>query len=39
MGKSCIIADGGEIMRRDPDTIFGTWCGKKFWPERDAQHG
>ncbi|SFB94124.1 iron complex transport system substrate-binding protein [Polaromonas sp. OV174] len=33
MGKGRIIADGGEIVRRDPDIIFGSWCGKKFRPE------
>ncbi|MFZ2294365.1 MAG: cobalamin-binding protein [Polaromonas sp.] len=33
MGKDRIIADGGEIVRRDPDIIFGSWCGKKFRPE------
>ena len=33
MGKDRIIADGMEIVRRDPDIIFGSWCGKKFRPE------
>ena len=33
MGKDRIIADGMEIVRRDPDVIFGSWCGKKFRPE------
>ena len=33
MGKDRIIADGLEIVRRDPDVIFGSWCGKKFRPE------
>ena len=33
MGKDRIIADGLEIVRRDPDIIFGSWCGKKFRPE------
>ena len=33
MGKQRIIADGAEIVRRDPDIIFGSWCGKKFRPE------
>jgi iron complex transport system substrate-binding protein len=32
MGKDRIIADGGEIVRRDPDIIFGSWCGRKFRP-------
>jgi iron complex transport system substrate-binding protein len=33
MGKDRIIADGLEIVRREPDIIFGSWCGKKFRPE------
>jgi len=33
MGKNRIIADGLEIVRRAPDIIFGSWCGKKFRPE------
>ena len=32
MGKSRIIADGGEIVRRNPDIILGSWCGRKFRP-------
>ena len=36
MGKDRIIADGLEIVRRDPDIIFGSWCGKKFRPEMVA---
>ena len=32
MGKDRIIADGLEIVRRDPDIIFGSWCGRKFRP-------
>lgn len=32
MGKDRIIADGGEIARRNPDIIFGSWCGRKFRP-------
>jgi iron complex transport system substrate-binding protein len=33
MGKDRIIADGLEIVRREPDIIFGSWCGKKVRPE------
>ncbi len=33
MGKDRIIADGLEIVLRDPEIIFGSWCGKKFRPE------
>ena len=36
MGKDRIIADGAEIVRRNPDIIVGSWCGKKFRPERVA---
>jgi iron complex transport system substrate-binding protein len=36
MGKDRIIADGGEIARRNPDIIIGSWCGKKFRPEKVA---
>ncbi len=33
MGKDRIIADGGEIVQRNPDIIFGSWCGRKFRPD------
>lgn len=36
MGKDRIIADGGEIVARNPDIIIGSWCGKKFRPEKVA---
>jgi len=36
MGKHRIIADGSEIVLRNPDIIIGSWCGKKFRPERVA---
>jgi iron complex transport system substrate-binding protein len=29
-----IIADPNEVVRRAPDLIIGSWCGKKFRPER-----
>ncbi|MBC7608313.1 MAG: cobalamin-binding protein [Polaromonas sp.] len=32
MGKDRIIAEGAEIVRRNPDIIFGSWCGRKFRP-------
>ena len=28
-----IVTDADEIVRRAPDIIFGSWCGKKFRPE------
>ena len=36
LGKNRIIADGGEIARRNPDIIIGSWCGKKFRAEKVA---
>ena len=36
LGKNRIIADGAEIVRRNPDVIIGSWCGKKFRPEKVA---
>lgn len=35
--KLRIIADPGEVVRRAPDIVIGSWCGKKFQPERVAQ--
>lgn len=29
-----IIADPMEVVRRQPDIIIGSWCGKKFRPEQ-----
>ena len=36
MGRGRIVADAGEPARRAPDVIFGSWCGKKFRPEKVA---
>jgi iron complex transport system substrate-binding protein len=36
MGRDRILADPGEVARRAPDIIIGSWCGKKFRPERVA---
>lgn len=36
LGKDRIIADGNAVVRRNPDLIFGSWCGKKFRPEQVA---
>jgi iron complex transport system substrate-binding protein len=36
LGKNRIIADGAEIVHRNPDMILGSWCGKKFRPENVA---
>ena len=32
--KKRIIADPGEVIRRAPDIILGSWCGKRFRPEQ-----
>ena len=37
MGKDRIIADPLTIVERAPDIIIGSWCGKKFRPEKIAQ--
>jgi len=29
-----IIADETEVIRREPDIIIGSWCGKRFRPEQ-----
>ena len=34
LGRNRIIADPLEVPRRLPDMIVGSWCGKKFRPER-----
>lgn len=36
MGRDRILADPAEVVRRAPDIIVGSWCGKKFRPERVA---
>jgi iron complex transport system substrate-binding protein len=36
MGRDRVIADVQEPARRAPDLIVGSWCGKKFRPERVA---
>jgi iron complex transport system substrate-binding protein len=36
LAKNRIIADGQEVVRRAPDIILGSWCGKKFRPETVA---
>jgi iron complex transport system substrate-binding protein len=36
LGKHRIIGDGMEIVRRNPDIIIGSWCGKKFRAEKVA---
>ncbi len=36
LGRDRIIADPAEVVRRAPDIIFGSWCGKKFRPDTVA---
>jgi iron complex transport system substrate-binding protein len=36
LARDRILADAGEVVRRAPDIILGSWCGKKFRPDRVA---
>jgi iron complex transport system substrate-binding protein len=36
LGRERILEDPLEVARRAPDMIIGSWCGKKFRPERVA---
>jgi iron complex transport system substrate-binding protein len=36
LGKARILVDPQEVVRRNPDIIIGSWCGKKFRPEKVA---
>ena len=36
LGKDRIIADSHSIVERAPDIVIGSWCGKKFRPEKVA---
>ena len=36
LAKDRIIADALEVVRAQPDVILGSWCGKRFRPERVA---
>ncbi len=36
LGRDRIIADPLAVVARAPDIIIGSWCGKKFRPERVA---
>jgi iron complex transport system substrate-binding protein len=35
-GAQRIVADPQEVVRRAPHVIIGSWCGKKFRPEKVA---
>ena len=36
-GRDRIIADANEVIRRDPQLIVGSWCGKRFRPGRSPR--
>ena len=36
LAKARILEDADEVVRRAPDIILGSWCGKKFRPEKVA---
>jgi iron complex transport system substrate-binding protein len=36
LGRDRIVSDPVEVVRRAPDLIFGSWCGKKFSPRSVA---
>jgi iron complex transport system substrate-binding protein len=36
LGRDRIVAEPLEVVRRAPDLIFGSWCGKKFSPRAVA---
>lgn len=34
LAKQRILPNGDEVVRRAPDIILGSWCGKRFRPEQ-----
>ena len=36
LAKDRILADAGEVVRRAPEVILGSWCGKRFQPKQVA---
>ena len=36
LGRDRIVADLGEVVAQAPDIIIGSWCGKKFRPDKVA---
>jgi iron complex transport system substrate-binding protein len=36
LARDRILADGSDVIARAPEIIFGSWCGKKFRPEKVA---
>lgn len=39
LAKNQVIADPAEVARRRPDIIDGSWCGKRFQPQRVVARG
>lgn len=37
LARDRIVEDPSEVIRRAPDIILGSWCGKKFRPEQVAE--
>ena len=36
LARDRIVADPAEVVRRAPELILGSWCGKRFRPQRVA---
>ena len=36
LARDRILADGQQVIERAPEIILGSWCGKKFRPEKVA---
>jgi len=36
LGRDRILQDPGEVVRRAPEIILGSWCGKRFRPDQVA---
>jgi len=36
LARDRIIAEGGEVIRRAPDIVIGSWCGKRFRADKVA---
>ena len=36
LGRDRILEDPGEVVRRAPEIILGSWCGKRFRPDQVA---
>lgn len=34
LAKDRIVKDPAEVVKRNPDIIIGSWCGRKFRPDR-----